>query len=193
MGFAHGVAVRSASILTGIILAVSLAGCGATGDPGTELTAAPPSSPITDSAEPSPTPTASESSMSPESPKPTPSLPSDPAAAGTAMLTISIKLSPDAQPTEYFLECTPDGIGENTTVPNPEAACETVKRLGASFFNAQPDPARMCTQQYGGPQTATVKGTVDGHRVYASFSATDGCEISRWNALEPILGPAGAS
>jgi hypothetical protein len=109
------------------------------------------------------------------------------------MLTISIKLTPESQPIEYFLECTPDGIGETTTVPNPEAACEAVKSLGAAFFNAQPDPNRMCTQQYGGPQTATVKGTVDGHRVYASFSATDGCEISRWNALESILGAAGAS
>ena len=129
----------------------------------------------------------------PESPKPTPSLPADPDAVGTAMLAISIKLSPESQPTEYFLECSPDGIGETTTVPNPEAACEAVKRLGAAFFNAQPDPNQMCTQQYGGPQTAIVKGTVDGHRVYASFSATDGCEIARWNALESILGAAGAS
>ena len=193
MGFAHGVAVRSACILSGTVLAVSLAGCGATGEPGTELTAAPPSSPATESAEPSETPTASESSMSPESPKPTPSLPSDPDAVGTAMLAISINLTPESQPIEYFLECTPDGIGETTTVPNPAAACEAVKRLGAAFFNAQPDPNQMCTQQYGGPQTATVKGTVDGHRVYASFSATDGCEIARWNALESVLGAAGAS
>lgn len=191
MRVVHSVAVRSACILAGTTLALSLAGCGATGEPGADLTVSPPSPP-TESAEPSASPTASESSMSPESPKPTPTLPTDPAAAGTAMLAISIKPSPDAQPIEYFLECTPDGIGETTTVPNAAAACEAVKRLGAAFFNAQPDPDRMCTQQYGGPQTATVKGTVDGHRVYASFSATDGCEISRWNALESILGAAGA-
>lgn len=108
------------------------------------------------------------------------------------MLNISIKLSPESDPTEYVLECTRDGLGEATTVPNAEAACEAVKRLGAAFFTAKPDPNRMCTQQYGGPQTATVKGTVDGQRVYASFAATDGCEIARWNALESILGPAGA-
>jgi hypothetical protein len=193
MGLTRGIAAGRAGILMGTVLAVFLTGCGATGEPGTELTAGPPSSPASESAEPSASPTASESSMSPESPKPTPSLPTDPAAVGTAMLAISIKLSPESQPVEYFLECTPEGIGETTTVPNPEAACEAVKRLGAAFFNAQPDPNRMCTQQYGGPQTATVKGTVDGHRVYASFSATDGCEIARWNALEAILGAAGAN
>lgn len=192
MGFARGIAARDVAMLVGTVLAFSLIGCGSPGEPGTEL-AAPPSSPVSEPAEPSVSPTARESSMSPESPKPTPSFPSDPAAVGTAMLAISIKLSPESAPVEYFLECTPDGIGETTTVPHPEAACEAVKRLGAAFFNAQPDPNRMCTQQYGGPQTATVKGTVDGHRVYASFSATDGCEIARWNALEAILGTAGAS
>ncbi|WP_458116269.1 SSI family serine proteinase inhibitor [Arthrobacter sp. D2-10] len=192
MGFARGIAARNVAMLVGTVLAFSLSGCGSPGEPGTEL-AAPPSSPVSEPAEPSASPTAPESSMSPESPKPTPSFPSDPAAVGTAMLAISIKLSPESAPVEYFLECTPDGIGETTTVPHPEAACEAVKRLGAAFFNAQPDPNRMCTQQYGGPQTATVKGTVDGHRVYASFSATDGCEIARWNALEAILGTAGAS
>ncbi|WP_051470732.1 SSI family serine proteinase inhibitor [Arthrobacter sp. 35/47] len=193
METARSVAVRGACLLTGSVLTVLLAGCGATGNPGTELTAAPPSSPSSQPAVPSPTPTASESSMSTDSPKPAPSLPSDPAAVGSSMLTISIRQNPEAEPVEYFLECTPDGIGETTTLPNPAAACEAVKRLGAAFFNAEPDPNQMCTQQYGGPQTATIKGTVDGHRVYASFSATDGCEIARWNAVESILGPAGAN
>lgn len=192
MWFARGVTARKAGVLVGTVLALSVAGCGSADTPGTEL-AAPPSSPISHPPELSASPTAPESSMSPESPKPTPSFPSDPAAVGTAMLAISIQLSPESAPVEYFLECTPDGIGEATTLPHPEAACEAVKRLGAAFFNAQPDPNRMCTQQYGGPQTATVKGTVDGHRVYASFSATDGCEIARWNALEAILGTAGAN
>ena len=40
----------------------------------------------------------------------------------------------------------------------------------------------------GGPQTATIKGTVDGHRVYASFSATDGAVLAtlgaRWQEIE---------
>lgn len=187
------------------VLVALLTGCGQAGEPGAELTGAPPSTATTESSnstEPpdsTDSPTASETPMSPENPspssssKPVPSFPKDPAAAGTAMLTISIKQNPDSAAAEYVLECTKDGVGAATTVRNPEAACEAVRRLGSDFFNAKPDPNRMCTQQYGGPQTATVSGTVDGQRVHASFSATDGCEIARWNALQTILGPAGAS
>ncbi|GAB3536634.1 hypothetical protein GCM10027403_18010 [Arthrobacter tecti] len=190
---------RSTGLLAGAVLAVLLAGCGSPGsNPGADLTPAPTdstdsSTEPTDPAESaSGSPTDSESAMPTDSPKPSPTLPSDPAAVGTAMLNISIKQNPDSEATQYVLECTPDGVGEATTLPNPEAACAAVKELGAAFFTAKPDPNRMCTQQYGGPQTATVKGTVDGKRVSASFSATDGCEIGRWNALESILGTSGA-
>ena len=48
----------------------------------------------------------------------------------------------------------------------------------------------ICTQQFGGPQPATVTGTVDGDQVDATFSRTDGCEISRWDALDAVLQPA---
>lgn len=198
-----GAAVRGGCLVAGTVLAVLLAGCGSPGStPGADLTPAPtPSLPtdpssieLTEPAEsPSGSPTAPEGTMPTDFPKPSPTLPGDPAAAGTAMLTISIKQTPESQATTYLLECTRDGVGGATTVPNAEAACQTVKRLGAAFFTAKPDPNQMCTQQYGGPQTATIEGTVDGQQVSASFSATDGCEIARWNALESILGPAGAA
>lgn len=48
----------------------------------------------------------------------------------------------------------------------------------------------VCTQEYGGPQTAIVTGVVDGVPVDISFSLRYGCEISQWNAAESILGPA---
>jgi hypothetical protein len=44
-----------------------------------------------------------------------------------------------------------------------------------------------CTQQYGGPETATIKGTLRGEEVDASFSRTDGCEIARWDKVSPLL------
>jgi hypothetical protein len=47
-------------------------------------------------------------------------------------------------------------------------------------------PGKICTEQYGGPQTATVKGTVNGKDVSASFSRTDGCQISRWEAAKAL-------
>ncbi|WP_323960156.1 serine protease inhibitor [Arthrobacter sp. JZ12] len=178
--------------LAGVVLALALTGCGASGNAGAELTGAPPSV-QSSTPQPSDSPTDPESIVPPETPKPSPSFPTDPDAAGTANLTISIRLSPESQPKEYVLECSRDGVGSSTTMPNAEAACEVVRRLGASFFNAKPDPNKMCTQQYGGPQTATITGTVDGQRVHAYFSATDGCEIARWNALQAVLGSAGAT
>ena len=48
-----------------------------------------------------------------------------------------------------------------------------------------------CTQVYGGPQTATIRGTWQGRQVLSSFSRTDGCEISRWDLLQGLLPPGG--
>ena len=35
--------------------------------------------------------------------------------------------------------------------------------------------------------TATIKGTIRGNPVDASFSRADGCEIERWARVEPLL------
>jgi hypothetical protein len=48
-----------------------------------------------------------------------------------------------------------------------------------------------CTQQYGGPETATVKGTLHGETIDAKFSRVNGCEISRWQEAAPLLEAAG--
>ena len=47
----------------------------------------------------------------------------------------------------------------------------------------------VCTQIYGGPAVARVIGTVDGKRVWATFSRTNGCHIGRWDRLSPWLLP----
>ena len=36
---------------------------------------------------------------------------------------------------------------------------------------------------YGGPQKATVQGTLDGTAVEGTFTRSDGCEIARWNQV----------
>jgi hypothetical protein len=41
----------------------------------------------------------------------------------------------------------------------------------------------ICTQIYGGPQRATVRGSVDGRAVDARFSRSNGCEIHRWDSV----------
>ena len=44
-----------------------------------------------------------------------------------------------------------------------------------------------CTQLFGGPETATIKGTIRGEAVDATFSRSDGCEIERWKRVEALL------
>ena len=45
----------------------------------------------------------------------------------------------------------------------------------------------MCTEQYGGPQQALVTGTFKGRSVWAMFSATNGCQISRAKRIAFLL------
>lgn len=53
---------------------------------------------------------------------------------------------------------------------------------------APTSPTTACTEIYGGPATATVKGTRDGRAVDAEFSLSNGCEISRWDEASALLG-----
>jgi hypothetical protein len=64
--------------------------------------------------------------------------------------------------------------------------CPEVSALEPAVF--EPTPGNVaCTQQYGGPEQATVKGTFKGEPVDASFSRENGCEIARWEDAKPIL------
>ena len=82
----------------------------------------------------------------------------------------------------WTLSCGPD----SGTHPDPKAACAALAAKGAK---AMPPVAKdaICTQQYGGPQTAKITGTWQGEPVNASFSRTNGCEIGRWQSLKGLL------
>ncbi len=86
--------------------------------------------------------------------------------------------------TTYTLTCQPTG----GTHPQPATACDELAQRGMSGFAPVPVDA-VCTDIAGGPQTATVTGTVGGTPVNAAFNRIGGCEIDRWNALTTLLGP----
>jgi hypothetical protein len=89
----------------------------------------------------------------------------------------------------WTLTCDPVG----GTLSDPDAACARLEDGGSELFDPVP-PDTACTEIYGGPQVSQVEGTVDGEPVSASFDRTNGCEISRWEALSPwLLPPGGAS
>ena len=86
------------------------------------------------------------------------------------------------------LEITVDG--KSTTVacdtPSESPECEVVDAVDPAVFEPTP-PDTACTQQYGGPEKATVSGTLRGEQVDASFSRENGCEIARWQDAQALL------
>jgi hypothetical protein len=66
------------------------------------------------------------------------------------------------------------------------------RRLGGlTARSLAPVPEGMiCTQEYGGPARARVRGKLHGERVNARFGLENGCEIARWERNRALLGKA---
>jgi hypothetical protein len=95
-----------------------------------------------------------------------------------------------SSPTEtYRLTCGPSVSGNH---PAGAAACAHLLRLAHPFAPIPTD--QMCTQIYGGPQTAHITGRWKGTAVDLRLSRVDGCRIEQWNTLGPLLpGQVGVS
>jgi hypothetical protein len=119
---------------------------------------------------------------------------------GVAPTSSSASLPPDdllveihrggSSPTEsYRLIC---GTTVSGNHPAGAAACAHLAGLAHPFA---PIPAdQMCSQIYGGPQTAHVTGRWRAAPVDLRLSRVDGCRVEQWNSLGPLLpGPVGAA
>ncbi len=84
------------------------------------------------------------------------------------------------------MRCSPLG----GTLPNRKRACAKLSDLPLGAFAQVPEGA-ICTQIYGGPQKAVVKGTIGSTRIWSSFRRRNGCEIARWARFSPWLLPPG--
>lgn len=111
-----------------------------------------------------------------------------PAAAPATELTVTYKADDKSAPRVWQLQCDPTG----GTHPRAEEACAALASAAERNKNPfAPTPRdAMCTYVYGGPQKATVKGDWRGKAVNAAFSRSNGCEISRWDAISAVLSPA---
>ena len=96
----------------------------------------------------------------------------------------------DGSPVErYSLTCGDPVAGD---LPDAEAVCAHLQGLDDPFAPLPTDI--MCTEQYGGPQTAHVTGQWQGRPVDLQLSRTNGCRITQWDSLGPLLpGPAGVA
>jgi hypothetical protein len=126
---------------------------------------------------PSPTPAASSTSVEPTD-TPTPD------AADELVITVR---NASGTTVSWQLTCSPPG----GTHPDPGTACRVLTERGATALPPVPKD-RMCSQVYGGPETATITGTWQGKTVRSRLSRVNGCETSRWNALVGLLPRPGA-
>jgi hypothetical protein len=102
-------------------------------------------------------------------------------------LEIAYDAGDGSAPQTWELACSPpDG-----THPDPGGACADLAAAETPF--AEPDPDLMCTEQYGGPQTARVTGTWGDQPVDTVFDRGDGCAISRWDSVGRLLPAADTS
>ena len=68
----------------------------------------------------------------------------------------------------------------------PHGACARARKI-AAFLARRPNPKRICTQIYGGPQRARITGTIGTTRIDRAFKRTNGCEIADWQYAVPLL------
>jgi hypothetical protein len=102
-------------------------------------------------------------------------------------LTVEQDLGDGSPPQRWTLVCAGTATGDH---PAAEQACAHLAELDDPFAPLPED--RVCTEQYGGPQTARVTGVWAGEQVDLQVSRTNGCYIAQWDSLGPLLpGPVG--
>jgi hypothetical protein len=102
-------------------------------------------------------------------------------------LTVEQDLGDGTPPQRWSLVCAGSPTGDH---PALEQACAHLAAVEDPFAPLPDD--RVCTEQYGGPQTARITGVWGGEPVDLQVSRTDGCRIAQWDSLGPLLpGPVG--
>ncbi len=114
--------------------------------------------------------------------------------AADTQLEIEIRRGPGRAVEHYALRCNPP----TGTVGDPAAACNRISDLvvkatqpsgGASFPVGPEDQGTMvCTQVYGGPEIAFVRGRFLGAPVDARLTRENGCTMSNYDATMKLLG-----
>lgn len=100
---------------------------------------------------------------------------------------------PERETITYRISC----LGDTATITgdvalDDQAACEALARedVQRRLIEGAPED-QICTEQYGGPDTATITGTIDETPVDTVIDRTNGCGINDWDELlADLLPPA---
>ena len=103
------------------------------------------------------------------------------ALSGTPSTQLNVTVWPSGRghaSRSWTLRCGPVG----GTLPGRVRACARLAKAQDDVFAPVPQ-AKACSQVYGGPQVAVVRGLFRGRRWSATFTRRNGCELSRWNRV----------
>ena len=106
--------------------------------------------------------------------------PGDPADGGGAALTVTLDRDGPEGPQK------PETAEVSCEAESEDTACAAATRLEAGAFDPTP-PDVACTELYGGPDVATIEGTIAEVEVNAELTRSNGCEIERFDAAVPLL------
>ena len=99
---------------------------------------------------------------------------------------LTVRVDPDGDGPEQAKQATISCDQERAERGGP---CATAGKLRPADFEPTPGDV-ACTELFGGPETATVAGTLRREAVDARFSRQDGCEIARWEKVSALLAEA---
>lgn len=98
---------------------------------------------------------------------------------------------PSATGTELTATLDADGPGgeperAEAVSCEPGARCTETEGIAVQDFTPTP-PDAICTEIFGGPDTATIEGILRGEPVDTAVSRANGCEIDRFDRFTPML------
>lgn len=102
--------------------------------------------------------------------------------ASASELSVAYDAGDGAAPVTWTLVCADPASGSH---PDAAAACAHLQELAEPFAPLARD--LVCTEIYGGPQTARVTGRWAGAPVDLELSRSNGCFISQWEGLVPLV------
>lgn len=115
------------------------------------------------------------------------------AAQPDVALRLSVIQTPGATPQLATLRCRgAQAVASGYLSEVPAEACRQARAV-TKLLLTTPDPDRICTDIFGGEQTARVTGSIDARRVQRAFSRVNGCEIADWDTMGLLLGSAAGS
>lgn len=95
-------------------------------------------------------------------------------------------------PLNYQVVCLGDTatvLGDPVEVVDQDACATLARPEVVDRLVAGPAEDRICTEQYGGPDTATITGTIDDQPVDTVVDRVNGCGIADWDELLAGLVP----